>query len=75
MQRSERNTPPNEKQPGKDNLDPLLQRQKQLGAQLRAAFAHVAEEPVPEEFLALIDQFAPHGGNGGPEGENGAAND
>lgn len=58
MQRSERYTPPEQKQAASEGLDQLLQRQKHLTAQLRAAFTHVTEEPVPDEFLALIDRLA-----------------
>ncbi|MBY0448199.1 MAG: hypothetical protein K2P95_05865 [Hyphomonadaceae bacterium] len=75
MQRSERNTPPEEKQAASEGLDQLLQRQKHLTAQLRAAFTHVTEEPVPDEFLALIDQLATRNEDESSSNPNEVAND
>lgn len=31
--------------------------QERIGEQLRAMYAHVANEPVPERFLRLLDQL------------------
>lgn len=76
MQRSERDPPPNSQQSSTEGVDPLLQRQKQLATQLRAAFAHVAEEPVPDEFLVLINRLgSPNDDQGRANGESEAAND
>lgn len=59
MRRIERNTPLSAatEDSAEEGVDPLLLRQKHLSAQLRAAFAHVAEEPVPDDFLELIDRL------------------
>lgn len=44
-----------------EGLDPVLQRQQQLSAQLRAMFAHVEKEPVPPEFMDLLNRLDDEG--------------
>jgi hypothetical protein len=50
-----RSTPQDRKAP-RGMIDRSLQ--AQLGRQLRAIFADVADEPVPERFIKLLEELA-----------------
>ena len=43
---------------GAPTEDPIVlrQRQKRMGEQLRAYYSRVASEPVPSDFLDLLDE-------------------
>jgi len=40
-----------------ESVDPLLQRQQHLSAQLRSMFSDVVHEEVPAEFRDLLDRL------------------
>ena len=50
-------TPPEPELPDEANDPEALERQRMLGARLRALFDNVVEEPVPDDFLDLLDRL------------------
>ncbi|MBL8560502.1 MAG: hypothetical protein JNM47_17410 [Hyphomonadaceae bacterium] len=44
-----------------------LLRMRTLGAQLKPMWQDVASEPLPDDFMKLLDKMAPEDGQGGPQ--------
>ncbi len=49
-------TMPNSKDGGKEDVRNVRLRRRKIGEQLRAIYDEVASEPVPDEFLRLLEE-------------------